>query len=114
MRNQTYIPDFDLMFENLNLRLRNQTYVSHFKPTFEKSNLKVEYPYIVRKSEKSLSMGEFTSMPRKLHVADCSRKPKYMFSFSVANYSKTAQKTLNKGCSAWNQTISLGITSSDA
>ena len=26
---------------------------------------------------------------------------------------KTAQKALNKGCSAWNQTISLSITSSN-
>ena len=52
------------------------------------------------------------SMPKKLQVADCTRKPKYMFSFSVANYSKTVQKALNKGCSTWNQTISLGITSS--
>ena len=25
-------------------------------------------------------------MPRKLHVDDCSSKPKYMFSFSVTNY----------------------------
>ena len=25
-------------------------------------------------------------MPKKLHVDDCSRKPKYKFSFSAANY----------------------------
>ena len=25
-------------------------------------------------------------MPRKLHVADCSRKTKYIFTFSAANY----------------------------
>ena len=31
-------------------------------------------------------------MPRKLHVDDCSRKPKYMFSFSVANYSLKLHK----------------------
>ena len=30
------------------------------------------------------------SMPRKLQVADCSRQPKYMFSFSAANYSLKA------------------------
>ena len=48
--------------------------------------LRVEHPYIVRKSEKSLEQGELPSMPRKLHVDDCSRKPKYMFSFSAANY----------------------------
>ena len=52
-------------------------------------------------------------MLRKLHVTDCSSKPKCMFSFSAANYSKTAQKPLNKGCSARNQMISLSITSSD-
>ena len=26
------------------------------------------------------------SIPRKLHVDDCSSKPKYMFSFSATNY----------------------------
>ena len=31
-------------------------------------------------------------MPRKLHAADCSRKPKYMFSFSAANYSLKLHK----------------------
>ena len=31
-------------------------------------------------------------MPRKLHVADCSRKTKYIFSFSVANYSLKMHK----------------------
>ena len=32
------------------------------------------------------------STPRKLHVTDCSRKPKYMFSFSTANYSEGLHK----------------------
>ena len=45
--------------------------------------LRVEYPYIVRKLEKSLDVGELT---RKLHVGDCSRKPKCIFSFSAVNY----------------------------
>ena len=49
--------------------------------------LRVEHPYIVRMSEKSLDMGELTFHAEKLHVDDCSRKPKYMFSFSAANYS---------------------------
>ena len=31
-------------------------------------------------------------MPRKLQVDDCSREPKYMFSFSVANYSLKLHK----------------------
>ena len=31
-------------------------------------------------------------MLRKLHVGDCSRKPKYMFSFSAANYSLKLHK----------------------
>ena len=31
-------------------------------------------------------------MPRKLHVDDCSRKPKYMFSFSATNYSLKLHK----------------------
>ena len=45
---------------------------------------------------------------------DCSRKPKCIFSFSVANYSlKLHKKHSIKDCSACNQTISLGITSSD-
>ena len=51
--------------------------------------LRVEHPYIVRKSEKSLGS---PFMPRKLHVDDCSRKPKYMFSFSVVNYSLKLHK----------------------
>ena len=42
------------------------------------------HPYIVKKLEKSLDMGELTFHAEK--TADCSRKPKYMFSFSVANY----------------------------
>ena len=46
--------------------------------------LRVEHPYIVRKSA--------LSMLRKLHVDDCSRKPKYMFSFSAANYSLKLHK----------------------
>ena len=49
--------------------------------------LRVEHPNIVRNSEKSLDMGELT-----FHVADRSRKPKHMFSFSVANYSLKLQK----------------------
>ena len=32
------------------------------------------------------------SLPRKLPAADCSRKPKYMFSFSAANYSLKLHK----------------------
>ena len=32
------------------------------------------------------------SMPRKLKVDDCSRKPKYIFSFSAANYSLKLHK----------------------
>ena len=31
-------------------------------------------------------MGELTFHAEKLHVAECSRKPVYMFSFSTANY----------------------------
>ena len=54
--------------------------------------LRLEHPYIVTKSEKSLDMSELTSMPRKPQVADCSRKPKYTFSFSEANYSLKLHK----------------------
>ena len=53
---------------------------------------RVEHPYIVIKLEKFLDMGESPSMLRKPHVADCSRKPKYMFSFSTANYSERLHK----------------------
>ena len=53
---------------------------------------RVEHPYIVRKLDKFLDMGKLTSTPRKLHVANCSRKPKYMFSFSTANYSERLHK----------------------
>ena len=49
--------------------------------------LRIKHLYIVSKSEKSLDMESSPSMPRKLHVAECSTKPKYMFSFSAANYS---------------------------
>ena len=52
--------------------------------------LRVEHPYIVRKSEKSLDMGELTVHAEK--TADRSRKPKYMFSFSTANYSLKLHK----------------------
>ena len=48
----------------------------------------VEHPYIVRKSEKPLDIWVSPpSIPR-----NCSRKPKYMFSFSVANYSLKLHK----------------------
>ena len=52
------------------------------------------------------------SMARIVHVADCSRKPKCIFNFSAANYYLKLHKALDKGCSAWNQTILQGITSS--
>ena len=58
--------------------------------------LRVEHPYIVRNLEKSLDMVSSPSMPRKLHVADCSRKSKYMFSFSAANYSLELHKKHSK------------------
>ena len=54
--------------------------------------LRVEHPHIVRKLEKSLKWVSSPSIPRKLHVADCSRKPKYMFSFSAENYSLKLHK----------------------
>ena len=46
--------------------------------------LRVEHPYIVRKSEKSLDMGALTFHAEK--TACC------MFSFSVANYSLKLHK----------------------
>ena len=51
-------------------------------------------------------------MPRKLHVDDCSRKPKYMFCFSAANYTLKL-KALNKAAAHGIRWISLNITSSD-
>ena len=48
------------------------------------------HPYIVKKLEKSLDMGELTFHAEK--TADYSRKPKYVFSFSVANYSLKLHK----------------------
>ena len=51
--------------------------------------LRVEHPYIVRNPWVWVSS---PSMLRKLHVVDCSRKPKYMFSFSTANYSLKLHK----------------------
>jgi len=41
--------------------------------------LMVEHSYIVRKSEKSLDMSEPTFHAKKLHVANHSSKPKYVF-----------------------------------
>ena len=41
--------------------------------------LKIKHLYIVRKLEKSLDVGELTFHAEKLHVTDCSRKPKYRF-----------------------------------
>ena len=54
--------------------------------------LRVEHPYIVRKSEKFLDMGELTFHAEKIKVDDCSRRPTYMFSFSAANYSLKLHK----------------------
>ena len=54
----------------------------------------IEYPYIVGKLEKSLDMGEPT-------IAAANQSA--CFSFSAAHYS--AQKALNKGCSAQNMSI---------
>ena len=54
------------------------------------------------------------SMPRKLHVTDCSSKPKCTFELQCGKlFSKSSKKSLNNGCSAWNQLISLNIASSD-
>ena len=39
-------------------------------------SIRVEYPYIVRKSEKFLDMGEVTFHAEKTDVANCSRKTK--------------------------------------
>ena len=52
----------------------------------------VEHPYNVRTSRNPLDMGELTFHVEKLHVDDGSRKPKYMFSFSAANYSLKLHK----------------------
>ena len=41
--------------------------------------LRVEHPYVVRKLEKSLIMCELTFHAKKLHVTDCSSKPKCTF-----------------------------------
>ena len=45
--------------------------------------LRIEHPYIVRNPWIWVSP---PSMLRKMHVANCSRKPKCIFSFSTANY----------------------------
>ena len=54
--------------------------------------LNVEHPYIVRKSKKSLDMGELTFHAKKNCVADCSRKPKYMFNFIAVSNSLKLHK----------------------
>ena len=63
-----------------------------------------------QKVRKSLDMGEPPSTQRKLHVTDCSSKPKCMFQLQHGKLLlKTAHNALNMGSSAQKQTISLGI-----
>ena len=69
--------------------------------------LRVEHPYIVGKSD--LDMGEPTFHAEK---TACDQL-QHVLALVRQLLSKTAQKALNKGCSAWNQTVSLRIASSD-
>ena len=72
--------------------------------------IRVEHPYIVGKLVKSLDMGEPTFYAKKTAWYQLQQQTKAALAMQTTL--KTAQKALNKGCSAWNQTISLTITSS--
>ena len=62
-------------------------------------SLRVEYPYIVRKSKKPPDMGEPTFNAKKLHVTDCTSKPK-VHVLTLANYSRKLHKMLSIRASA--------------
>ena len=74
--------------------------------------LRVKRPYIVRKSEKYLDMGELTFHAKKTAWCRLHQETKvHVFGFSVANYSLKLHKKHSIKAAAHG--ISLGITSSD-
>ena len=76
--------------------------------------LRVEHSYIVRKLEKFLDIGEPTLHAKKTTCYQLQQQTKvHALALAWQTTLETTQKALNKGCSAWNQTISLSITSSD-